>query len=185
MSPWWSVGLTALAFTSQFLVVERRRVGFLLGMAQQAAWMTYAVATRQYAFIASAVLFGWLAAVGWRRWGADERLVATLHTSSADRIPSPPSPSASRARPGNHQARSHVEGLTMTRILLVVELTSTDFTPRELGLPEGATANDVVEAMMDSHTPAQMLADWNLDCLLSVNVEVVDDDGRKTRAEWI
>lgn len=69
---WWSVLLTALGGLGWLLVtVERRVHGFLVGLAAQAAWISYAVTTRQWGFIGSALLFGAINALGlWRWWRA-------------------------------------------------------------------------------------------------------------------
>jgi nicotinamide riboside transporter PnuC len=69
VSIWWSIALTAMSFTSQWLVVEKRRAGFAVGVVQQVLWVAYAVATAQFAFIGSALLFAFLSVRGWRRWG--------------------------------------------------------------------------------------------------------------------
>lgn len=62
---WWSVALTALGGLGWLLVtVERRTVGFLVGLLAQVAWVSYAVVTAQWGFIGSAALFGAINALG-------------------------------------------------------------------------------------------------------------------------
>lgn len=65
---WWSVALTVLGGLGWLLVaVERRLAGFLVGLAAQVAWISYAVTTAQWGFIGSALLFGAINALGlWR-----------------------------------------------------------------------------------------------------------------------
>lgn len=62
---WWSVGLTVLGGLGWLLVtVERRLAGFLVGLAAQVAWISYAIVTAQWGFIGSALLFGAINALG-------------------------------------------------------------------------------------------------------------------------
>lgn len=62
---WWSVLLTAAGGLGWLLVtVERRRAGFTVGVATQLLWVTYAVVTRQWGFIVSALLFGAINVLG-------------------------------------------------------------------------------------------------------------------------
>lgn len=86
---WWSVGLTVLGGLGWLLVaVERRLAGFLVGLAAQVAWISYAVTTVQWGFIGSATLFGAINALGlWRLRGTTrERLAREATEASATRI---------------------------------------------------------------------------------------------------
>lgn len=65
---WWSLALTALGATGWLLVtLDRRGVGFTVGLTAQVAWTAYAIATGQWPFIASAVLYGVINLLGLRR----------------------------------------------------------------------------------------------------------------------
>lgn len=76
---WWSVALTALGGLGWLLVTLDRRIhGFLVGLAAQVAWVTYAVATAQWGFIGSAALFGAINALGLARWLRARRTVAPV-----------------------------------------------------------------------------------------------------------
>lgn len=68
MNPWWSIALTAGALVSCWLVGDRRRVGYLVAIALQAVWLAYAVATEQWAFIASATVFAVVNTRNYRKW---------------------------------------------------------------------------------------------------------------------
>lgn len=54
----WSWVLSALGCTALLLAGSGRRSGWALGLASQAAWVSYALATRQYGFILASVAYG-------------------------------------------------------------------------------------------------------------------------------
>lgn len=89
MSQWWSWALTAAGITAMWLVGNPRtaRTGWIVGAAAQLLWLTYAVATRQWGFIVSALLYGGIYAWNWlrlrRRARADALHAAALR--AADR----------------------------------------------------------------------------------------------------
>jgi nicotinamide riboside transporter PnuC len=68
VNPWWSAILTAIGVTGLYLVTCKRREGFALGVVVQVLWIAYAVATRQWPFIISALAYGAVNVVGWRRF---------------------------------------------------------------------------------------------------------------------
>lgn len=73
ISPWWSVVLTAIGATGIYLTTRKLWAGFAVGLAVQVLWMTYAVVTKQWGFIGSAVIYGWVNFLGLRRWLDDKR----------------------------------------------------------------------------------------------------------------
>lgn len=68
MSQWWSWSLAAIGVTGLYLAGNRRVLGWVIGFAVQGLWIVYAVATRQWGFIASAIAFGCVNARNWVRW---------------------------------------------------------------------------------------------------------------------
>jgi len=68
MSALWSWLLASVGLLGLYLAGRRQRVGWAVGVAAQALWVVYAVATRQWGFIVSAVAYGWIYALNWRRW---------------------------------------------------------------------------------------------------------------------
>lgn len=66
MSQWWSWGLTAVGVIALYLAGSGRRVGWAIGVASQVLWLAYAVATKQYGFIAASLAYGWVHARNWR-----------------------------------------------------------------------------------------------------------------------
>lgn len=84
---WWSVLLTAAGGLGWLLVtVEQRRAGFTVGVATQALWISYAVVTRQWGFIVSALLFGAINVLGLIRLARARRPVPP---AASDRIGDP------------------------------------------------------------------------------------------------
>lgn len=79
MSPLWSIALTALSLTTMWLAGQHKWYAWLLGLISQAVWITYAVATQQYAFTLSAVLHAavyWRNLQAWRALHQGERMAA-------------------------------------------------------------------------------------------------------------
>lgn len=60
-----TVGVTGVALAGR----ERTRgYGWMIGMAVQILWITYALATKQYGFILSALAFGVVNTINFRVW---------------------------------------------------------------------------------------------------------------------
>lgn len=72
VNPMWSVALTTIGVTGLFLVTRKLRLGFAVGIAVQVLWIFYAIVTRQWGFIASALAYGTVNALGWWRWRPSE-----------------------------------------------------------------------------------------------------------------
>jgi hypothetical protein len=68
MTQWWSWVLTAIGVTGLFLAGSHRRAGWVIGLGAQGLWITYAVVTRQYGFVASAFAYGWVYLRNYRKW---------------------------------------------------------------------------------------------------------------------
>lgn len=59
ISLWWSFTLTAIGVTGLILVYRSQSlIGPCIGLAVQALWIAYAIATRQWWFLASAFAYG-------------------------------------------------------------------------------------------------------------------------------
>lgn len=65
---WWSWTLAAVGVFGLWLTTRKLWQGFAVGVAVQALWITYAVATRQWGFIASALAYGAVNTLGLVRW---------------------------------------------------------------------------------------------------------------------
>lgn len=64
----WSWALTAVGVLGIYLAGRRARVGWAVGFGAQALWIAYAVATRQWGFIFSAIAYGTVYGRNWLRW---------------------------------------------------------------------------------------------------------------------
>lgn len=54
----WSWLLSAVGVTGLYLAGRRRRIGWAIGLAAQLLWVTYAIVTVQWGFIAAAFAYG-------------------------------------------------------------------------------------------------------------------------------
>lgn len=107
MHPFWSWLLTAVGVTGLYLAGRKSKAGWVVGFGAQALWIAYAIATRQWGFIASAVAYGAVYARNWLRWRRDargqglqltaEQIAIVCHEANralqrvtADPVPSPP-----------------------------------------------------------------------------------------------
>lgn len=68
MSVWWSVGLAIGAVWSAWLLGNRNRAGWSLGLVLQLGWIVYSVMSRQWGFLASAVVFTVVDARNYLKW---------------------------------------------------------------------------------------------------------------------
>lgn len=57
MSPLWSFALAAVGITGLLIAATRPHVGWWFNIAAQAVWLAYAVATRQWGFVLTAVAY--------------------------------------------------------------------------------------------------------------------------------
>jgi hypothetical protein len=71
VSWWWSWLLSAIGLTGLWLAGNRRTLGWQIGLAVQALWITYAIATRQWGFIAASIGYATVNARNLIKWRAD------------------------------------------------------------------------------------------------------------------
>jgi hypothetical protein len=70
---WWSWLLAAVGVTGLYLAGSKRKAGWVIGIAVQSLWIAYAVHTRQWGFIVSALAFGWVNTRNLIKWHREER----------------------------------------------------------------------------------------------------------------
>jgi hypothetical protein len=68
VTQWWSWLLTGVGVTGLFLAGSHRRGGWAIGVAAQGLWITCALVTHPYGFVASAVAYGWVYLRNFRKW---------------------------------------------------------------------------------------------------------------------
>jgi nicotinamide riboside transporter PnuC len=65
---WWSIMLTAVGVTGLWIAGRRSAWGWVIGLGAQVLWVAYAVATRQWGFIGSALAYGFVYGRNALRW---------------------------------------------------------------------------------------------------------------------
>lgn len=68
MSVWWSIGLASVGLLGLWLAGSGRSVGWAVGIVAQVLWIAYAVTTRQWGFIATALAYGVVYARNFQVW---------------------------------------------------------------------------------------------------------------------
>lgn len=71
----WSYLLTVVGVSGLWLAGRGRAIGWRVGLLAQALWATYAITTRQYGFLVSALAYGWVYLVNLVRWGREKERV--------------------------------------------------------------------------------------------------------------
>lgn len=74
MSALWSYLLTAVGVTGIWLAGRKSTWGWAIGLGAQVLWIAYAIATRQWGFIVSALVYGTVYARNWARWTREAAL---------------------------------------------------------------------------------------------------------------
>lgn len=65
---WWAWLLTAIGVSGLWLAGSRKASGWIVGLLAQALWVAYALSTKQYGFLASALCYGAVYARNLARW---------------------------------------------------------------------------------------------------------------------
>jgi hypothetical protein len=68
VTPYWSYLLAAVGIYGLWLAGGGQRAGWAVGLAAQLLWIAYAVVTRQWGFIISALAYGFVYARNLQRW---------------------------------------------------------------------------------------------------------------------
>lgn len=69
----WSLALAVIGIAGLLLAGQKNKLGWALGLFAQLAWIAYALISRQYGFILSAVAYGIVYSRNWLRWRREER----------------------------------------------------------------------------------------------------------------
>lgn len=67
----WSYTLAAVGILGLYLAGRKKAIGWAVGLFAQVLWIAFAVATRQWGFIFSALAYGIVYAKNWRGWHRD------------------------------------------------------------------------------------------------------------------
>ncbi len=69
----WSWILAAVGIIGIWLAGRHNKLGWAIGLGAQVLWLAYAVATKQWGFIATAFAYGFVYGRNWLRWRRLER----------------------------------------------------------------------------------------------------------------
>lgn len=64
----WSITLAVVGIVGLYVAGRKLWWGWAIGLGAQVLWIAYAIATRQWGFIASALAYGWVYARNAYRW---------------------------------------------------------------------------------------------------------------------
>ena len=73
MSPLWSYVLAVIGITAMLLAGKKRVIAWPIGLISQIVWASYAIATRQWGFLISAIAFSAVYARNWYLWFREEQ----------------------------------------------------------------------------------------------------------------
>lgn len=69
----WSYALAAVGILGIWLAGRRNLWGWAVGVAAQALWIVYGIATHQYGFIISALAYAAVYGRNWWKWSLEQR----------------------------------------------------------------------------------------------------------------
>lgn len=69
---WWNFLLAAVGIIGLWLAGSHKRAGWMIGVGVQLLWITYAVATGQLGFVASALAYGFVNARNMIKWKREQ-----------------------------------------------------------------------------------------------------------------
>lgn len=67
----WSYGLAGLGIAQIVLTGQKKRIGWIVGLATSCLWVAFALVTKQYGFLISSTVFGTIHVRNWIAWGKD------------------------------------------------------------------------------------------------------------------
>lgn len=69
----WSIILASVGILGIYLAGSKNLWGWAVSFSAQAAWMVFAITTKQYGFILSALAYGWVYSRNYLKWRSDQR----------------------------------------------------------------------------------------------------------------
>ncbi len=72
MNQLWSWALAGVGITGIWLAGRNNKLGWAIGLGAQVLWLAYAIATRQWGFIATALAYGAIYGRNWWKWRQQE-----------------------------------------------------------------------------------------------------------------
>lgn len=68
----WSILLSVIGVTGLFLAGSKKEIGWIIGLGAQVLWFTFAIVTKQYGFILSALAYGWVNSRNYLKWRREQ-----------------------------------------------------------------------------------------------------------------
>lgn len=69
----WSIALSVIGITGIFIAGKKNMWGWFIGFGAQFLWIIFAVTTKQYGFILSALAYAWVYGWNWTKWRKELR----------------------------------------------------------------------------------------------------------------
>lgn len=69
----WSLFLAVIGIVGIYLAGSKNKYGWIVSFSTQIAWFIFAIVTKQYGFILSAVAYGWVYARNYLKWRKDKK----------------------------------------------------------------------------------------------------------------
>lgn len=73
----WSIALSVIGIAGIFIAGRKNSLGWFIGLSAQLLWIIFAIVTKQYGFILSALAYGWVYGTNWMKWRKEKRESAT------------------------------------------------------------------------------------------------------------
>lgn len=71
----WSVALAVIGIFGIWLAGRKSKWGWAIGFFAQVLWFIFALVTKQYGFILSAVAYGWVYANNYLKWKKEQKVL--------------------------------------------------------------------------------------------------------------
>lgn len=107
----WSYLLAAVGILGLILAGRRKAIGWAIGLAAQALWIAYALATHQYGFIVSALAYAAVYGRNWLAWSREAELETVSvygQPFTLDDNPAPPATPSRRYNPNRIEGGGQV-----------------------------------------------------------------------------
>jgi xanthosine utilization system XapX-like protein len=69
----WSFILAAVGILGIYMAGKNSKWGWLIGLAAQVLWFIFAIVTKQYGFIVTALAYGWVYGTNFYKWHKREK----------------------------------------------------------------------------------------------------------------
>lgn len=68
----WSIVLASIGILGLFLAGSKNQWGWAISFAAQILWIVFALVSKQYGFILSALAYGWVYARNYLKWRSEQ-----------------------------------------------------------------------------------------------------------------